>query len=166
MESLRPNKYQCGVRSMTAASTASEKRGSVSVDSIFEQRWNDGYLKTDFLLATFDGRHRRSCIQILAIVGQPGTEWASLPIRIVLIAICASEAITDSELLKLSSSTSTLFGLVLQDLDLMAFVSTLVQCSKNFDSRYDILFREALVNGVKKDLAMCGFLPGAVRSGY
>lgn len=98
---------------MPAASPASGTVGSVIAVSMLERRESELFLKKNCSLATVSGRHRRSCLRKLATSKPPGTDYASRPIPTIFITVPSSEALKDSELLRLSSFVNMLSGLVL-----------------------------------------------------
>lgn len=74
MEYLRTLKCQCGVGLIIAASLVSRKFGSVIVGNMLEQPGKARFLRTDFSVATADGRHFCFCTRKLAACRQPGAK--------------------------------------------------------------------------------------------
>lgn len=105
MES-RTNMYPCGDELMTVPSAAPGKLGFVNLDSVFEQRRRDSFIRIDFLLTIVEGRHQLFCIRKLATSLQPSTEWASRPTWMTLFTAPGSKVLTDNKLLKPSSSAN------------------------------------------------------------
>lgn len=93
MEFLRSNSHEYDVWLMTVAILASGKLVSVRVDCMPKKRSLERFLKTDFWLATVDGRRRRYFIRKLACSAQPGTKLALRPNRITLITAPVSEVL-------------------------------------------------------------------------
>lgn len=82
------------------------------------------------------------------------------------ITVSDSEAPTDHALLRLSSSTNVLPGLVLRDLSLAGVLKSLIQNSKTSYSSYNASFRETCITDVVKDLVLCGLVQGSVQLSY
>lgn len=106
MESLEPNEYRNGARLMTVASHSSRVLDAASVEIMLEHRGKEGFLRNRFLVAVFEGCHRRPCIQKLVKSGQPGTEWVLQPTRTNLIRASEFELLLDHDLIKMSSSAN------------------------------------------------------------
>lgn len=108
MKSLNSNKYQSGAGLMTFANPDSGRCDAVKVHDMLEQQGIHSLLRKEFAPAIVNGCHRRSCTEKLAESGEPGTKWASKPIRMTLIKTSASQLLTNHELLKLGRSADAM----------------------------------------------------------
>lgn len=126
LEPLRANKYRQDAGLTPVAKLAFSNFGATNFDSTSEHGSKEYFLKNIFLLAVSGGRNRHFCVQKLAMSGQRGIEWALERTWITPIKVPDSDGLTDHEFLKLSSSASTLLGLVLRDTTITAVVKSRV----------------------------------------
>lgn len=93
-----------------------------------------------FLLSSADGLHCRSCTEMRAGSGQPGTRSSLQPFSVTPVRAPDFEVLMNHALLKLSSFLNMLLGLVTQNTSVTAVIKALFQCTKIFDSSYNVSF--------------------------
>lgn len=117
---------------MTTVGNPESRSLLLSVRQYALAAWKRAASQNQLLTTIFGGRQGRCCTRMLAISGQPCAEWALRLICSTLITFFGSEALTDHELLRFSSSANVLVVLVLRDLSFTTPKKSLVQRSQNF----------------------------------
>lgn len=136
MESLKSNKYQYGVGTMTVAAPVPGRFSAVKVDDKLDHKRTHLFLKINFSLATVDDRQRSFCIQKLVDFASLGLKSASQLTGMTHIRAPGSQPLTTYELLRLSQSANVITRLVLQNTSPIDVIESLVQYSETFESNY------------------------------